>query len=109
MDHFVPSGHEPSAWSRQSSQHQHVPLDLRTRIADHLIGQGRTTDDPHLTVAVVNGHDNTGDRLLARTDIRIADCTVTHVDIAHAGPRGAEADTIGEFALGDYAAPNATP
>jgi 2'-5' RNA ligase len=83
--------------------------DLRTRLADHLIGQGRTTDEPHLTVAVVDGQDNAVDHLLAQTDVRIADCTVTHVDIAHAGPRGAKGGTIREFALGDSVAPNATP
>jgi 2'-5' RNA ligase len=82
--------------------------DLRTRIADCLIGQGRTTDDPHLTVAVVDGHNNTVDHLLTRTDIRIADYTVTHVDIAHAGPRGAKGDMIRRFALGNSVAPNTT-
>lgn len=81
--------------------------DLRTRIADHLIGQGRTTDDPHLTIAVVEGSDGAVDQLLARTDLRIADCTVTQVDIAHAGPRGAKGDTIRRFALGKSFAPSA--
>jgi len=74
--------------------------DLRARIADRLIEQGRTTDDPHLTVAVVEGNDHGVDQLLARTDLRIADCKVTHIDVAHAGPRGAKGDTIQRYALG---------
>lgn len=82
--------------------------DLRTRIADLLIGQGRTTDDPHLTVAVVDSHGNAVDQLLAGTDTHVTDCKVTHVDVAHARPRGAKGDTIRRFALGDSTAPNAT-
>ena len=74
--------------------------ELRTRIAGHLTGQGRTTDDPHVTVAVVEGHDDGVDRLLARTDLRISDCRVTHVDVAYAGARGAKRDTIQRFTLG---------
>ena len=73
---------------------------LRTKIANHLAGLSRATDDPHLTLAVVEGHDDAVDQLLARTDLRIADCTVTHIDIAHAGPRGAKGDTIQRFELG---------
>ena len=74
--------------------------DLHTTIGCHLIAEGRTTDDPHLTVAVVEGHDNAVDQLLARTDLRIADAKVTHIDVAHAGARGAKGATIQRFVLG---------
>lgn len=74
---------------------------LRAKIADHLSGLGRTTDDPHLTVAVIENQHEAVDELLTRTDRRIADCQVTHVDIAHAGPRGAKGDVIQRFTLGD--------
>jgi hypothetical protein len=74
--------------------------DLRTTIGCHLTGEGRMTDDAHLTVAVIEGHDNAVDQLLARTDLRIADCTVTHIDVAHAGARGAKGGTIQRVKLG---------
>jgi hypothetical protein len=74
---------------------------LHARIAGYLSGVGRTTDDPHLTVAVVEEKHEEVDRLLSRGDLRIADCRVTHVDIAHAGARGAKGDVIQRFTLGD--------
>lgn len=74
---------------------------LRARIADHLSGLGRTTDEPHLTVAVVEGHDAAVDHLLSRADQRIAGCRVAHIDVAHVGPRGAEGTIIRRFTLGD--------
>lgn len=77
---------------------------LRARIADHLSGLGRTTDEPHLTVAVVEEHDTAVDELLARADQRIASCRVAHVDVAHACPRGAKGSIIRMFSLGDEAA-----
>jgi 2'-5' RNA ligase len=77
---------------------------LRARIADHLSGLGRTTDEPHLTVAVVEDHDTAVDQLLSRADQRIADCRATHIDVAHAGPRGTKGTIIRRFTLGDEAA-----
>jgi 2'-5' RNA ligase len=74
---------------------------LRARIADHLSGRGRTTDEPHLTVAVVEEHGTAVDELLTRADQRIAGCRVAHIDVAHAGPRGAKGTVIRRFALGD--------
>jgi 2'-5' RNA ligase len=74
---------------------------LHAKIADYLSGVGRTTDDPHLTVAVVEENHEEVDQLLSRTYLRIADCRVTHVDIAHAGARGAKGNVIQRFALGD--------
>ncbi|GAB3168924.1 hypothetical protein GCM10027059_32760 [Myceligenerans halotolerans] len=74
---------------------------LRARIADHLSGLGRTTDDPHLTVAVVENQHDAVDQFLTRTVRRIADCQITHVDIALAGSRGAKGDVIQRFTLGD--------
>lgn len=74
---------------------------LHTKIADHLGGVGRTTDDPHLTIAVIDGQESAVDRFLAmHTDNPIADCRVTHVDVAHAGARGAKGNVIERFALG---------
>lgn len=74
---------------------------LHAKIADHLSGVGRTTDDPHLTVAVVEKDHEKVDQFLRHRHPRIADCVVTHVDIAHAGPRGAKGSVIQRFALGD--------
>jgi 2'-5' RNA ligase len=74
---------------------------LHAQIAEHLNGLGRTTDDPHLTVAVVENQHNAVDQFLTYTDRRIADCHITHVDIAHAGPRGAKGNVIQRFTLGD--------
>ena len=74
---------------------------LHTKIADHLSGVGRTTDDPHLTVAVIEERHEEVDQLLSRRHQRIADCRVTHVDVAHAGPRGAKGSVIQRFALRD--------
>ncbi|WP_275004125.1 2'-5' RNA ligase family protein [Promicromonospora iranensis] len=74
---------------------------LHTRITDHLSGLGRTTDEPHLTVAVVEEHGTAVDELLARTDQRIAGCRVTHIDVAQAGPRGAKGTIIRRFTLRD--------
>ncbi|MFD7022519.1 2'-5' RNA ligase family protein [Promicromonospora sukumoe] len=74
---------------------------LRAEIAEHLIGLGRTTDDPHLTVAVVDGQESAVDQFLAvRTAEPLSDCRVTHVDVAHAGPRGAKGSVIKRFVLG---------
>lgn len=74
---------------------------LRTKIAGHLSGAGRTTDDPHLTIAVVDSQDSAVDQFLALHAVRpIADCRVTHVDVAQAGPRGAKGNLIKRFALG---------
>jgi 2'-5' RNA ligase len=75
--------------------------DLHAKIAGYLSGVGRTTDDPHLTVAVVEEDHEELDQLLSHTYLRIADCRVTHVDIAHAGPRGAKGKLIQRFTLGD--------
>jgi 2'-5' RNA ligase len=75
--------------------------DLHAKIAGYLSGVGRTTDDPHLTVAVVEGRNKEIDQLLSHTHLRIADCRVAHVDIAHAGPRGAKGGLIRRFTLGD--------
>ncbi|MEU4387493.1 2'-5' RNA ligase family protein [Promicromonospora sp. NPDC023805] len=77
---------------------------LRARIANHLSGLGRTTDEPHLTVAVVDEHGVAVDDLLTRADQRIAGCRVAHIDVAHAGPRGAKGSIIRRFKLGDEAA-----
>lgn len=79
---------------------RHWRSDLRTTIGCHLAGESRTTDDPHLTVAALEGHDNAVNRLLARTDLRIPDAIVTHIDVAHAGARGAKGATIQRFVLG---------
>lgn len=79
---------------------RHWRSGLRTTIGCHLTGESRTTDDPHLTVAVVEGHDNAVDQLLTRTDLRIADAIVTHIDVAHAGARGAKGATIQRFRFG---------
>ena len=79
---------------------RHWRSDLRTTIGSHMTGEGRMTDDAHLTVAVVEDHDNAVDQLLARTDLRIADFTVTHIDVAYAGARGAKGATIQRFGLG---------
>jgi 2'-5' RNA ligase len=75
---------------------------LRNKIASDLSGLGRMTDDPHLTVAVVEDQDSAVDQFLAtRNHQPIADCRVTHVDVAHAGPRGAKGSIIKRFTLGE--------
>lgn len=74
---------------------------LHAKIADHLSGVGRTTDDPHLTVAVVDSQDSAVEQFLAlHAGQPIADCRVTHVDVAQAGPRGAKGNVIKRFVLG---------
>ncbi|WP_285103995.1 2'-5' RNA ligase family protein [Promicromonospora sp. MEB111] len=74
---------------------------LHAKITEHLSGVGRTTDDPHLTIAVVDGQESAVDRLLANhTDKPLADCRVTHVDVARAGARGAKGTVIERFVLG---------
>lgn len=73
---------------------------LRERIAGHLSGLGRMTDEPHLTLAVVEDHHEAVDRILGAWDAQIADCRVTHVDVAYAGARGAKRERIQRFTLG---------
>jgi DNA-binding FrmR family transcriptional regulator len=73
---------------------------LRERVSGHLSGLGRMTDEPHLTVAVVEDHHEAVDRILDAWDAGIADCRVTRVDVAYAGARGAKRERIQRFRLG---------
>ncbi|MFD7308586.1 2'-5' RNA ligase family protein [Promicromonospora sp. NPDC059942] len=74
---------------------------LHAKVAHHLSGVSRTTDEPHLTIAVPGDQQSTVDRFLAvHAHHPIADCRVTHVDVAHAGARGAKGDIIERFRLG---------
>lgn len=73
---------------------------LRERIAGRLSGLGRMTDEPHLTLAVVEDHHEAVDQILGALHARIADCRVTHVDVAYAGARGTKRERIQRFTLG---------
>lgn len=76
---------------------------LRDRIAQHLSGLGRMTEEPHLTLAVVEDSDDRRqavDSLLDRARPEISGCEVTHVDVAHAGRRGIKGQLIRRFTLG---------
>lgn len=72
---------------------------VREKVAPLMQGLGRTTSDPHLTLAVVEDHAEEIDHLLSRAPVRIADCTVTAVDVAYAGPKGAKGDLIQRFVI----------
>lgn len=74
---------------------------VREAVSPLIHGLGRTTSDPHLTLAVVQDHYDDVDQLLARSSIRISECRVTTVDVAHAGPKGAKGDLIRRLPLDD--------
>lgn len=74
---------------------------LREQIARHLSGLGRMTDEPHLTLAVVEDSCRKAvDDLLDRARPGISACEVTHVDVAHAGRRGVKGELIRRLTLG---------